>query len=185
MDDSALTANFAAEMLSWMSDSLQLSMEGELKHFAPRSLHWLNDTSDWQMDAEVIMKGSGNDWRRWNGEILIDSLLMKRDEKTFFAEQIALEQHPMHSEQQELKFTSPFLKARLYGNYDFTQLYEQLLRRAQRSLPLLQLQFPSPMELTNQFQADFQLYQIDSLASIWGWNCSLSDTLQMRAAECS
>lgn len=181
MDDSSLTANFSAEMLSWMSDSLRLSLEGELRNFAPHSLHWLNDTSDWQMDAEVIMKGSGNDWRRWNGEILIDSLLMKRDEKTFFAEQIALEQHPMHSEQQELKFTSPFLKARLYGNYDFTQLYEQLLRRAQRSLPLLQLQSPSPMELTNQFQADFQLYQIDSIASFLGWNCSLSDTLQMRA----
>ena len=180
MDDSALTANFSAEMLSWMSDSLHLSMEGELNHFAPRSLHWLNDTTDWQMDAEIVMNGKGSDWRRWNGEILIDSLLLKRDEKIFFAEQIAMEQRPMHSGQQALRLTSPFLKASLYGNYDFTQLYEQLLWTAQRSLPVLQHNPLPTAELTNQFQADFQLYQIDSLASLFGWDCSLSDTLQMR-----
>lgn len=183
--DSLCDAVVSAYLKDWKTDSLRTDLSVIVKNVNPYLLHWTGEWGNCNLSSYLKIAGNGNNLTRWNGEILIDELRLKRDSLELNMGKTVLYQSPILHGNKFLQISAPFLQGNLTGNYDIPLIYDEFRASFYKVFPSLKPKDFLMDSFDNRYQMDLTLFHLEPVFNFFNKDYSLQDTLSLSASIAS
>ena len=158
--------------IDWKSSANKYTFSADISNFKPYALNLTKANPDLALFMNVDAKFEGPNNEFLNGSILIDSLLLNNNNKSYLLDKILITAQKLNNnEEKSISITSPIINGDLTGSYTFSALKHNLTSLVEQALPVFGKKTPIHQEaFKNNLALDIEIASTKELADILGFS---------------
>ncbi len=174
-------ANLALSLQSssFLTDSMWVAIETDIRNLAPRRLHLADGMPD-RIAGKMQVEGIGMDYNRWNGALSMQNLRLTKGD-TLLAVPTATITQKASGADKTVNIDLPFLTGNIYGEFNYEEIYGHVTHLVGQYLPSI---FPDETDGKTPCNLHFALaaHNTDSLLRFFGISLEMNDQLTVNGS---